>query len=149
LWCVFGCGGDRDASKRAIMGEAAAKRADAVIITSDNPRTEAPEDIARPIERGVRAGGLRELDLGTIARGERGYAVDLDRASAIETAVLEALPGDVVVIAGKGHEDYQIIGTEKRHFDDREEARRALAKRRARQALRGTKPSVPGPTGVT
>ncbi len=149
LWCVFGCGGDRDASKRSIMGEAAAKRADAVIITSDNPRTESPEEIAKPIERGVRAGGLRELDLGAIARGDRGYTVELERERAIEAAVLEALPGDVVVIAGKGHEDYQIIGTEKRHFDDREEARRALAKRRTRQALRGAMPSVPGPTGVT
>ncbi len=149
LWCVFGCGGDRDASKRALMGEAAAKRADAVLITSDNPRSESPVDIARPIERGARAGGLRELDLGTIARGDRGYAVELDRARAIEAAVLEASPGDVVVIAGKGHEDYQVIGRETRHFDDREEARRALATRRARQALRGSMPSVPGPTGVT
>jgi UDP-N-acetylmuramoyl-L-alanyl-D-glutamate--2,6-diaminopimelate ligase len=149
LWCVFGCGGDRDASKRSLMGEAAAKKADAVIITSDNPRSESPVEIARPIERGARAGGLRELDLGAIARGDRGYAVELDRAHAIEAAVLEASPGDVVVIAGKGHEDYQIVGTQKRHFDDREEARRALAKRHARQAQRGTMPSVPGPTGVT
>ncbi|MGO8992527.1 MAG: UDP-N-acetylmuramoyl-L-alanyl-D-glutamate--2,6-diaminopimelate ligase [Polyangiaceae bacterium] len=149
VWCVFGCGGDRDASKRALMGEAAAKRADAVVITSDNPRSESPADIAKPIERGARSGGLRELDLGTIARGDRGYAVELDRGRAIEAAVLEASPGDVVVIAGKGHEDYQIIGSEKRHFDDREEARRALAKRRAAQARRGSMPSVPGPTGVT
>ena len=149
LWCVFGCGGDRDASKRPLMGEAAAKRADAVFITSDNPRSESPVDIARPIERGARQAGLRELDLAALARGERGYTVELDRARAIEAAVLEASPGDVVVIAGKGHEDYQIIGNEKRHFDDREEARQALAKRRTRQARRATMPSVPGPTGVT
>jgi UDP-N-acetylmuramoyl-L-alanyl-D-glutamate--2,6-diaminopimelate ligase len=149
LWCIFGCGGDRDASKRAIMGEAAAKRADALIITSDNPRSESPVDIAKPIERGARVGGLKELDLAAIAQGERGYAVELDRARAIEAAVLEASPGDVIVIAGKGHEDYQIIGTEKRHFDDREEARRALEKRRARQARWGTMSSVPGPSGVT
>ena len=120
-----------------------------VVITSDNPRSESPADIAKPIERGARSGGLRELDLGTIARGDRGYAVELDRGRAIEAAVLEASPGDVVVIAGKGHEDYQIVGSEKRHFDDREEARRALAKRRAAQARRGSMPSVPGPTGVT
>ena len=149
LWCVFGCGGDRDASKRPIMGEAAARRADAVIITSDNPRSESPVDIAKPIERGARAGGLRELDLGAIARGERGYAVELDRARAIEAAVLEASPGDVIVIAGKGHEDYQIVGPETRHFDDREEARHALTKRRAQEARRGGMSSVPGPTGVT
>jgi UDP-N-acetylmuramoyl-L-alanyl-D-glutamate--2,6-diaminopimelate ligase len=149
LWCIFGCGGDRDASKRAIMGEVAAKRADAVIITSDNPRNESPVDIAKPIERGARAAGLKELDLASIAQGDRGYTVELDRARAIEAAVLEASPGDVLVIAGKGHEDYQIIGGEKRHFDDREEARRALEKRRARQARWGSMPSVPGPTGVT
>ena len=149
LWCVFGCGGDRDASKRSLMGEAAAKRADAVVITSDNPRSESPADIANPIERGARSAGLRELDLGTIARGDRGYAVELDRARAIEAAVLEAAPGDVIVIAGKGHEDYQVIGKETRHFDDREEARRALEKRRAREAQRGFLPSVPGPAGVT
>jgi UDP-N-acetylmuramoyl-L-alanyl-D-glutamate--2,6-diaminopimelate ligase len=149
LWCVFGCGGDRDASKRSLMGEAAAKRADAVVITSDNPRSESPVDIARPIERGARAAGLRELDLGTIARGDRGYAVELERGRAIEAAILEASPGDVVVIAGKGHEDYQIVGSEKRHFDDREEARWALAKRRAAQARRGAMPSVPGPSGAT
>jgi UDP-N-acetylmuramoyl-L-alanyl-D-glutamate--2,6-diaminopimelate ligase len=149
LWCIFGCGGDRDASKRSLMGEAAAKRADALIITNDNPRSESPVDIAKPIERGARAGGLRELDLGAIARGDRGYAVDFDRARAIEAAVLEASPGDVVLIAGKGHETYQIIGSEKRHFDDREEARRALEKRRARQALHGPRASVPGPAGIT
>ena len=67
----------------------------------------------------------------------------------IEAAVLEAAPGDVIVIAGKGHEDYQVIGGETRHFDDREEARRALEKRRVRQAQRGFRPSVPGPAGVT
>jgi UDP-N-acetylmuramoyl-L-alanyl-D-glutamate--2,6-diaminopimelate ligase len=148
VWCVFGCGGDRDPSKRSPMGEAVARRADAAIITSDNPRSESPEAIARPIERGARVAGMRELDLATLAAGERGYAVELDRARAIEAAVIEASPGDVVVIAGKGHEDYQIVGTEKRHFDDREEARRALRTRSAREAKRASMPSVPGPTGV-
>ena len=131
------------------MGEAAARKADAIIITSDNPRSESPVDIARPIERGARAAGLRELDLGTIARGDRGYAVELERGRAIEAAILEASPGDVVVIAGKGHEDYQIVGSERRHFDDREEARRALGKRRAAEARRAAMPSVPGPSGAT
>jgi UDP-N-acetylmuramoyl-L-alanyl-D-glutamate--2,6-diaminopimelate ligase len=148
VWCVFGCGGDRDASKRAPMGEAVARRADAAIITSDNPRSESPEAIARPIERGARMAGMRELDLATIAKGERGYLLELDRARAIEVAIIEASPGDIVVIAGKGHEDYQIVGAEKRHFDDREEARRALRARRAREAKRGSMPSVPGPTGT-
>jgi UDP-N-acetylmuramoyl-L-alanyl-D-glutamate--2,6-diaminopimelate ligase len=148
LWCVFGCGGDRDASKRAPMGEAAARRADAIVITTDNPRNEDPVEIARPIERGARATGMRELDVGAIARGERGYTVELNRARAIEAAVLEASAGDVVVIAGKGHEDYQIVGGEKRHFDDREQARLALERRRAREAVRGSMPSVPGPSGI-
>jgi UDP-N-acetylmuramoyl-L-alanyl-D-glutamate--2,6-diaminopimelate ligase len=149
VWCLFGCGGDRDASKRPAMGEAAARRADAVVITSDNPRTEDPVAIARPIERGARSAGMREFDFATLAAGDRGYTVELDRRRAIEAAILEASPGDVLVLAGKGHEDYQILGAEKRHFDDREEARRALAVRRAREAQRARMPSVPGPTGVT
>jgi UDP-N-acetylmuramoyl-L-alanyl-D-glutamate--2,6-diaminopimelate ligase len=91
---------------------------------------------------------MRELDVGAIARGERGYTVELNRARAIEAAVLEASAGDVVVIAGKGHEDYQIVGGEKRHFDDREQARLALERRRAREAVRGSMPSVPGPSGI-
>jgi UDP-N-acetylmuramoyl-L-alanyl-D-glutamate--2,6-diaminopimelate ligase len=131
------------------MGEAVARRVDAAIITSDNPRTEAPADIARPVEQGVRLGGLKAKDVTAIARGERGYVVELDRARAIEAAVLEASPGDVVVVAGKGHEDYQIVGSEKRHFDDREEAKKALAKRSAVTSQRGRLPSVPGPAGVT
>ena len=148
VWCVFGCGGDRDASKRSPMGEAVARRADAIVITNDNPRSEDPVAIARPIERGARTAGMRELDIGAIARGERGYTVELDRARAIEAAVLEASSGDVVVIAGKGHEDYQIVEGEKRHFDDREQARQALEKRRTREVRRASMPSVPGPTGI-
>jgi UDP-N-acetylmuramoyl-L-alanyl-D-glutamate--2,6-diaminopimelate ligase len=117
--CIFGCGGDRDAQKRGPMGEAVARRADVVVITSDNPRTEAPEAIAKPIERAVAA-----------IVGARGYVVELDRARAIDRAIGDAAPGDVVLVAGKGHEDYQVVGTEKRHFDDREHAREALARRR-------------------
>jgi len=117
--CVFGCGGDRDPKKRAPMGEAVGRAADYAIVTSDNPRTEAPQAIIDAIEPGLKAAGAA-------------YEVELDRARAIEKAILAARPGDVVLLAGKGHEDYQIIGGEKRHFDDREEARRALAVRRSR-----------------
>jgi UDP-N-acetylmuramoyl-L-alanyl-D-glutamate--2,6-diaminopimelate ligase len=129
--CVFGCGGDRDPTKRSPMGEAVGARADVAIVTSDNPRTEDPVAIAEPVERGV-AGALPKIDRTAIAAGERGYVVELDRRAAIETAIAQARSGDVVLIAGKGHEDYQIIGTEKRPFDDRVEARRALEQRRAR-----------------
>jgi UDP-N-acetylmuramoyl-L-alanyl-D-glutamate--2,6-diaminopimelate ligase len=119
--CVFGCGGDRDPTKRAPMGEAVGRGADYAIVTSDNPRSEAAQDIVDMIVPGLAAAG---------ASGA--YEIELDRAQAIEKAVFDAQPGDVVLIAGKGHEDYQIVGTEKRHFDDREEARRALSLRRAR-----------------
>jgi UDP-N-acetylmuramoyl-L-alanyl-D-glutamate--2,6-diaminopimelate ligase len=115
--CVFGCGGDRDPTKRFPMGEAVGRRADVVIVTSDNPRSEDPAAIAKPVEYGVRAAGATPI-------------VELDRAVAIERAIRDASPGDVVLVAGKGHEDYQIVGKEKRHFDDREEARRALHQRR-------------------
>ncbi len=117
LIAVFGCGGDRDATKRPLMGEAAASRADRVYVTSDNPRTEDPHAILRAIEPGV----ARHL-----AAGE-GYVVEEDRRAAIGMAIAEARPGDTVLIAGKGHEDYQIRGAERLHFDDREEARAAIA----------------------
>ena len=132
IFCVFGCGGDRDATKRGPMGEAAAARADVVIITADNPRTEAPEAIAEPIEEGVRASGLTRLAAQELASAAKGYTVELDRHRAIALAIEAAQPHDIVMIAGKGHEDYQVIGTTKRPFDDRAEARAALATRRAR-----------------
>ena len=113
---VFGCGGDRDRTKRAPMGEAAGSLSDVVVATSDNPRTEDPEAILADVEEGLRASG-------------RPYLKIVDRREAIHRAVAEARAGDIVVIAGKGHEDYQIVGTEKRHFDDREVAREALAER--------------------
>ena len=116
--CVFGCGGDRDPSKRAPMGEAVGRGADYAYVTSDNPRSEEPQLIVDAIVPGLKAASAR-------------YEIELSRAVAIEKAILAARPGDVVLIAGKGHEDYQIIGAEKRHFDDREQARRALASRRA------------------
>jgi UDP-N-acetylmuramoyl-L-alanyl-D-glutamate--2,6-diaminopimelate ligase len=117
LIVVFGAGGDRDPGKRPLMGQAAARLADEVIVTNDNPRTEDPAKIADAVAKGVEenAGfGLR-------------WKIELDRRQAIREAIGIAAPGDVVVIAGKGHEDYQILGTEKIHFDDREETRAAVA----------------------
>ena len=127
LITVFGCGGDRDRGKRPLMGAAAARASDLVVITSDNPRTEDPVRILADIEPGVRGEGLEPLPLH--APGSRGYVVEPDRPHAIALAVGLARPGDLVVVAGKGHEDYQIIGVEKRHLDDREEVRRALEQR--------------------
>jgi UDP-N-acetylmuramoyl-L-alanyl-D-glutamate--2,6-diaminopimelate ligase len=136
--CVFGCGGDRDPTKRTPMGEAVGARVDVAIITSDNPRTEAPEAIAEPVEEGVRATGLARLAPQEMASARRGYVVELDRQRAIALAIDAARPGDVVLVAGKGHEDYQIVGTTKRPFDDRVEARRALEARRARASVGGS-----------
>src|SRR5581483_5005633 len=116
LITVFGCGGDRDRGKRPLMGAAAAGRSDVLILTSDNPRTEDPARILADIDAGVRA--APPVD----------YRVEPDRAAAIALAVDLARPGDLVVVAGKGHEDYQIVGTVKRHFDDREEVRRLLGR---------------------
>lgn len=113
LIVLFGCGGDRDQGKRPQMGEIAAKMADVVLVTSDNPRTEDPLDIISDILDGV----VEHQDK---FDGERGYLTQVDRESALEEAVKLARPEDIVLIAGKGHEDYQIIGTEKRYFDDRE-----------------------------
>jgi len=114
LLVVFGCGGDRDPGKRPIMGEIAARMSDLVVVTSDNPRSEDPELIIDAVIAGV----PEELRDKVIR--------DSDRRSAIFRAVRLARPGDVVVIAGKGHEDYQILGNTKIHFDDREVAAEAL-----------------------
>jgi len=124
LITVFGCGGDRDRGKRPLMGEAAARASDVVVLTSDNPRTEAPERIIADVEAGIRATDLPRL--AAPAGDGRGWLVEPDRRTAIALAVRAARPGDLVLVAGKGHEDYQIVGTEKRHFDDREEVARAL-----------------------
>jgi murE/murF fusion protein len=118
LICVFGCGGDRDPTKRPKMGAAVAELADLAVVTSDNPRTEDPRTIIDQILPGV----------------PKPFFVDVDRRTAIRAAVTEATPGDVVVIAGKGHEDYQILGTTKIHFDDREEAAAAANEREQRLA---------------
>ena len=113
--CVFGCGGDRDRTKRPLMGKIAAELADVAVVTSDNPRTENPEQILNDVVAGI-PGTFEPI-------------VIADRAKAIATAINDAKPGDGVLIAGKGHEDYQILGTEKIHFDDREQAREALTNR--------------------
>jgi UDP-N-acetylmuramoyl-L-alanyl-D-glutamate--2,6-diaminopimelate ligase len=127
LIAVFGCGGDRDRGKRPIMGSVAARHADLVVVTSDNPRTEDPLAIIAMILPGVRESGAPQLTATeAIAEGARGYVVEPDRRAAIRLAVRAARPGDSVVIAGKGHEDYQILGQTRIHFDDREEARAAL-----------------------
>lgn len=116
---VFGCGGDRDRTKRPLMGKIAADLADYVIVTSDNPRTEDPEAIVRDIEVGI---------------GEkRFYEIVVDRASAIERAIAIAAPDDVVIIAGKGHETYQIFKDRTIDFDDRAVARRVIEARMARK----------------
>jgi UDP-N-acetylmuramoyl-L-alanyl-D-glutamate--2,6-diaminopimelate ligase len=113
--CVFGCGGDRDRTKRPLMGKIAAQLADIAVVTSDNPRTENPAQILKDVVAGI-------PDTVTPIIIE-------DRATAIATAIKDAQPGDGVLIAGKGHEDYQILGTEKIHFEDREQARLALGDR--------------------
>ncbi|MCB9597959.1 MAG: UDP-N-acetylmuramoyl-L-alanyl-D-glutamate--2,6-diaminopimelate ligase [Sandaracinaceae bacterium] len=120
---VFGCGGDRDADKRPKMGDAAAARADFAFVTSDNPRTEDPYAILAAIEPAVAA----HLPAADSSEAERGYEVIEDRRLAIRRAVQAARPGDTILIAGKGHEDYQLRGGEVLHFDDREEARAAIA----------------------
>jgi len=126
LVAVFGCGGDRDRGKRPLMGRAAGAAADLVVVTSDNPRTEDPDAILAAIVPGVEETGLRRISADEARAGARGFAVIRDRRAAIALALEAARPGDAVLIAGKGHEDYQIVGTERRHLDDREEARRGL-----------------------
>lgn len=113
--CIFGCGGDRDRAKRPLMGKIVADLADIPVVTSDNPRTEDSQRIIDDILEGMREG--------------KEPMIQRDRAMAIQEAIQMAQSGDGVLIAGKGHEDYQILGTEKVHFDDREEARKALLKR--------------------
>ena len=115
LVCVFGCGGDRDRGKRPQMAAIAARLADRVVITSDNPRTEDPQRILNDVQTGLPAGS--------------DHMVEANRAVAIAAAIAEASPQDLVLVAGKGHEDYQILGTEKVHFDDREQSEQALRQR--------------------
>jgi len=127
LIVVFGCGGDRDRGKRPIMGEIAARDADIAIVTSDNPRTEDPASIVEMVRAGIRRTGVPELPAEAVSSAARGSHAEVDRRAAIRLAAGAATPGDVLLIAGKGHEDYQIVGTTRSHFDDREEAAAALA----------------------
>ncbi|XXF76460.1 UDP-N-acetylmuramoyl-L-alanyl-D-glutamate--2,6-diaminopimelate ligase [Myxococcaceae bacterium GXIMD 01537] len=126
---VFGCGGDRDKGKRPLMGTAAAEGADLVVVTSDNPRTEDPEEIISQVTPGLEKAGLRRISAGKAKSGEKGYLVEADRRAAIEQAVSLAKDEDVILIAGKGHENYQIVGGEKLPFDDRQVAARAMGTR--------------------
>jgi UDP-N-acetylmuramoyl-L-alanyl-D-glutamate--2,6-diaminopimelate ligase len=133
LIVLFGCGGDRDRGKRPLMGEIAARIADLVILTSDNPRSEEPLKILDEIESGVRKTGMKKwepsgLNAAKIGAG-KGYSIEPDRRAAIQLALRLAGPRDLVLIAGKGHEDYQILGSNRIHFDDREVAREELARR--------------------
>ena len=127
LITVFGCGGDRDKGKRREMGRVAGEHSDLAFVTSDNPRTENPASIAVQIEKGMHESGLKKIespfDKDLIGPG---YILELDRGKAIQSAIGLAHANDLVLIAGKGHEDYQIIGKEKRHFDDREVAAQAV-----------------------
>ena len=117
---VFGCGGDRDRGKRPKMGEVAVRYSDLAILTSDNPRTEDPMTILQDIERGI-------LEVPQSMRSD--YRMIADRREAIEAAIDAAETKDIVLIAGKGHEDYQIVGTTRLDFDDRQVARQALQRR--------------------
>ncbi len=117
LITVFGCGGDRDKSKRPLMGEEVAKYSDEAIVTSDNPRTEEAQSILEDILVGLKSEGWKENE---------NFWVEPDRKKAISLALSNAKPGDMVLIAGKGHEDYQILGRQKIHFDDREVAKECL-----------------------
>jgi len=129
---VFGCGGNRDKGKRPLMGEAATFYSDLAIVTSDNPRLEDPLVIIAEIEKGIESNKIKKADFDNLSehRDTHSYAVIPDRRKAIETAIMEAEPEDIVLIAGKGHEDYQILGTKKIPFDDRVVAVQALELRR-------------------
>lgn len=126
LITVFGCGGDRDTTKRKPMGEAAAEGSDLCIVTSDNPRTEDPQAIVDQIVEGVKLHHEPLRLFSTPSEDDRGYAVELDRRKAIQKAIEWAREGDIVLIAGKGHEDYQVVGTKKYPFDDRRIAQQAI-----------------------
>ncbi len=129
LITVFGCGGDRDRSKRPVMGEIAARLSDLTVVTSDNPRSEDPLAIIAQVESGVREVCTRRLPVDALTTGwqKNGYLVEPDRRAAIASAITAAHAGDAVLIAGKGHETYQILAGETIHFDDREVARQVLA----------------------
>jgi len=131
LITLFGCGGDRDRSKRPLMAKAATRWSDRIILSSDNPRTEDPEKILSDVETGLAE--LTRTSAEKLSKQDSAYCVLPDRRTAIQLAIAIAAPEDTVVIAGKGHEDYQIIGRERLPFDDCREARNALAFRAAKR----------------
>jgi UDP-N-acetylmuramoyl-L-alanyl-D-glutamate--2,6-diaminopimelate ligase len=139
LIVLFGCGGDRDRGKRPLMGEIAARLGDIVVLTSDNPRSEDPLSILEEIEAGVQKTNINKFSLSDFRfptpnlkskiqnlKSQRGYFVEPDRRAAIRLALRLARAGDLVLLAGKGHEDYQILGAKRIHFDDREVAKEEL-----------------------
>lgn len=128
LIVVFGAGGDRDKGKRPEMGRVGVQHADLCVLTSDNPRTEDPRQILDEVESGARQHGGVRTEQAALGEAGEGYCSVLDRREAIGAAIAAARAGDTVLLAGKGHESYQIIGTERLHFDDREEARSAIAR---------------------
>ena len=126
--CIFGCGGDRDRDKRPRMGEVVGRLADLAVVTSDNPRTEPPLSIIEAILPGIRKSSPRSYDPADVAAGfgKKGFVVEPDRRRAVSIGISASRPGDIVLLAGKGHETYQDVGGRTLHFDDREEAARAL-----------------------
>jgi UDP-N-acetylmuramoyl-L-alanyl-D-glutamate--2,6-diaminopimelate ligase len=134
LITVFGCGGDRDRTKRPLMGAVASRLSDVIVITSDNPRGEDPMRIIEEIQRGIPAAQSERDRSSRGARAEQALAI-VDRRAAIAKAVELARPGDLVLVAGKGHEKYQVIGDKVLPFDDVAVAREALAKRRTNSGV--------------
>ncbi len=128
--CVFGCGGDRDREKRPLMGEIVARLCDLAVVTSDNPRSENPTAIIDQILPGIELSQGCRYSAEDLKTGfdKKGYTIESDRRQAIELAINVSDPGDAVLIAGKGHETYQILADRTIDFDDREKARKALAK---------------------
>jgi UDP-N-acetylmuramoyl-L-alanyl-D-glutamate--2,6-diaminopimelate ligase len=127
LITVFGCGGDRDRTKRPLMGAVAGRLSDLIVITSDNPRSEDPARIIEEVQRGITSDTRRD--------GAQGVLTIVDRRAAIGKAIEVARPGDLVLVAGKGHEKYQVIGDRTLPFDDVEVAREALARRRTNSGV--------------
>ncbi len=141
LVCVFGCGGDRDRGKRAMMGEVVGRLADVALLSSDNPRHEQAAGIVADIEPGLQQSKMERTDLEHLLSGKApagGYALVADRRQAIQAACALAAGEDLVLIAGKGHETYQLIGDEKRFFDDRLEAKNGLLRWNTDHLLRAT-----------
>ncbi len=126
LIVVFGAGGDRDRGKRPLMTKSAAERAELIVLTSDNPRTEDPAAILEDLARAARDAGLPKLERDALGDASLGYCVLHDRRDAIAAAISAARPGDSVLLAGKGHEEYQLIGSQQLPFDDRKEARAVI-----------------------